>query len=382
VYAVSDKFLNYIGASGRIYTVVDLYTTSSSTPTHTNLPVVSGSVQIDRTSDVRGSGSLVIADLAVEIAPLLPVGAEIRIRSGFQYPDGTQELVPLGVFPIEDITFNEGSNNTITIEFFDRGQALADLKPMEGQDLAGMTYGAVLQAALDDTFTGRIGVPSLVVDPSFDVTQKMPGGTKQSGSWLDTIKKVCDALGAEQYMDRDGNLQIVPVPTITPTTPESSAVWTIAVRTNMVEAQRKILRTNSFNAVAITGAKPPEDDPATLGVDESKVDTIFSLQQDTDPTSITFYGGPFGKKILHMENELLLTTLQAEAAALAKLKAVSGLAKTIQFKSLVNTALYASDIILFKYFGGDTELHLIDQITIDFASGEMQGNTRTQELVS
>lgn len=383
MYPVTSKFLQFIGSSGGTLTVVDLYTVDAVTPTSTNLPVVGGTLQFDRTSDIRVSGSIVIADRDLQIAPLLPVGAEIRIRSGFKYPDGTSELVPLGVFVIEDIFFNEGSNNTVTIEFFDRGQALADLKPVTAQDLAGMTYGAVLQAALDDTFQYRIGKPTLLADASFNLAQKMPGGSTVQGSWLDTIKKVCDALGAEQYMDRDGNLVIGIIPTITPTTPTTAAVWNISVRENMVEAQRKILRTNSYNAVAVDGAKPPEDDPATPGIDESKVDAIFSVQYDLNAASTTYFNGKFGKRILRINNELLLTNTAAAAAALTKLAAVSGLAKTIQFKSLWNPAVTASDIILFEYFDSTTnELHLIDQVTFDFASGEMSGNTRSQELVS
>src|SRR5580698_9828122 len=74
------------------------------------LRVFYGQVIVDQTNVIRRSCSQVkMVDPTGSITPsdpsepLFPDGAEIQIFHGIQYPDGTQEVVSLGVFLIEEV---------------------------------------------------------------------------------------------------------------------------------------------------------------------------------------------------------------------------------------------------------------------------------------
>ena len=373
MYTVSENFLGSVRQSGRRQTVADLYYGTDQTPIVTNLPVANGTVNIDREGDLRRSGNITIASDGLNLNQFLPTGIEIIIRSGFNFYTGTTELVPLGIFRVEDLSFNEGSYNSVDLTFYDRGRALQDVQAIVDNSVAGDTYATVLNHIINYIFINTGIIPTVISD--YDLDLKFPGGTMLDGSYLDTVKKIAESLGGEQYFDVNGDLRIGIIPSVTTATDFSESVWDIDIGETgvLISAGRKTTRANTYNGVGVVGAAVE----GALGNDR-----VFGKAYDTNPLSPTNYNGFFGRRTLKMTNDLLTSNEACANAAQEQLKNLQGLSKQVGFKCLWNPALDVGDKVLFTFLDGTQEIHMIDSLTFDLASGEMTGETRTIQYVT
>lgn len=372
MYDVSENFLGSVRQSGRRKTVADLYYGTSLFPIASDIPVSGGSISIDREGDIRRSGNLQIADDQLNLNLFLPTGIEVVIRSGFNFYTGTEELVPLGIFRVEDLSFNEGEQNSVTVSFFDRGRAMQDVVNLVDKNVAGLTFQTVLTEIVDHVFINTGTVPQIISE--YDLEQQFPGGTVLNGTYLDTVKKIAEALAGEQYFDVNGNLNIGTIPSITTATSPTEAVWNVDVGATgvLVKAGRKTTRSGTYNGVGVFGATVD---------DNAGDDRVFGKAYDMNPLSPTFYDGFFGRRTLRINNDLLTSNDACVLAAEAQLKNLQGLAKRITFTSLWNPALDVGDIVLFTFLDGSTEIHMVDSLNFDLASGEMTGETRTTQYI-
>jgi hypothetical protein len=339
----------------------------------TDIPVSGGSITADRTSDIRRSGNVTLAADGLDVNDFLPVGTEIRIRSGFALYSGRTEMVPLGVFRTEDVSYNEGASNTIGISFYDRAKAHQDVIVMIALNLAGIQVDEVINFYNDYTF-GHTGlVPSIIIDDSFNQNQYMPGGTRGTGNHLEIVSRIAELFGGEQYFDINGDHVFGRIPSVTPDLTAADTVWDIDVGETgvLIEAARKVTRANTVNAVGVYGSI----------IDPLLGDRVYSEVFDNYALSPTFYNGKFGRKTKTISNDLLTTSDQCSVVAYEQLKNHQGLAKSIQFKSLWNPALDVGDLVLFTFLDGSQEIHLIDSLSLDLASGEMSGQTRSVQYI-
>jgi hypothetical protein len=105
VYPVSDRFLKAIVSSHAPVTEVTLFRTDGRVET---LPHTGGSVTVDRGNAIRRSCSVTVDDLS--LIPRTPAdklsvyGARLRITRGVDYGNGQRELVPVGLFRIDEIS--------------------------------------------------------------------------------------------------------------------------------------------------------------------------------------------------------------------------------------------------------------------------------------
>lgn len=373
MYAVTDKFLEAIRYTGDRKTVVDLYPGTGATPILRNLPVVSGSISVDRTSDNRRSGSVVIGDSAL-LRTLEPWGIEFGIRMGVVYPGGAEELVPLGRFRIEEEKWKEGANSNISITFFDRTQALSDTRHLTDKDYSGKLARNIVQEVLDASFpftTG--GPPQCFVSsdlPNYDL--RLPGGSTYDGTHWETIKKIAEALGGEAFFDLVGDLHVVKTPSLDPYTDTNLAVWTVDAGEGgvMVSADRGVSRSDTYNGVAVYGAN------ATEGKTR-----VYAAVYDTTPNSPTNYNSWFGKKTIRVENQALTTVDQCYKSAIQLLKNYGGLSRSVDFQSLANVALDVGDIVIVRYLDSTQELHIIDSMSIALGGGAFTCHTRAIQYV-
>lgn len=374
MYPVSQTFLSAIRAGSYTFTAVaDVYFNGAYV---TTVPVTSGSVTVDRTASIRRSCNITIGDASFvptyANSPLAPYGAELRLRAGIQYQNGTQELAALGAFRIESVDWDESAGSLPQVTGQDRSKALDDADFLASTDLSGR--GA--QASITSLVTQVLSVPVLIDTSLVDVT--LPGGSVFDSGRLSAIATLCKSMGAEGYFDVYGNFVVVPVPALTRNNTSGDAVWTIDAGPTgvLVAAKRGVSRTGVYNAVAISGS-------STLSA------TPIGYAADTDSRSPTYWGPasalpfgpftptPFGQVVLHETNALLTTTQQCTVAAQARLNDLLGLARSLDFKCPVNPALMEGDIINVQYLDGTSELHIVDKLSIPLGPGEYTGSTRT-----
>lgn len=384
---VSARFLSAIRGSYAPITTVDVWYDQALVVA--NIPIVDGTITVDRTSKTRRSGTCIIGDPTFfptfANSPLAPYGAELNIKQGISYPDGTREMVSLGWFRIEDVyqeTAPGQSNGGLPIvDFYDRSQAVIDAGFLDPLDRSGWDIVQLLANLIQSVVPyAKVNIPGSLGDGT------VPGGTVFDTDRWDAVTTCAGYLNAECYFDAAGIAQVVPIPNITQATTVASAVWTMDASTQaaiaaggsstgvLVEAQRTVTRDSVYNAVSAYGAATGSGTPPV------------GYACDTDPRSPTYYGpsatgnpqGPFGAATYRYTNNLITTTAQAQAAAAAQLQNYLGLARSLSFTVCPNPALEAGDILNVVYPDGKTELHLLDTFTIPLGPSEQfTGTTRS-----
>lgn len=383
MYPVSPNFLGSIVRSGRRKVVADLYYGSKYIPLLRDIPVVEGSINIDRNSRNRRSGQITIGDPdlypnLMDYTGLEPYGSEMAIRCGVVYPDGTEELVPMGIFLITDVASEDSSGGLPQITLFDRAQRVFDTSTHVTDGGPQKFAGKSINVALPEVIT--YSAPGWPTDPLFRCTVDsslneviIPGGylAGETDRWA-ICEDMATAIGGEVYFDVLGEAVVVPPPSIDQTTTVADAVWEITPDTgdglgNLLSINRNLTRENTYNAVVVVGATPEEGKAQPIGI-------AFDLAAQ----SKTNWNGLFGKKTLRISNQILTTNSQCLKAAQAQLKNVLGLSKHVHFNALFNPALDGGDIVNVVFPNGDFELHLIDSLSFSFGSNwSMGAQTRT-----
>lgn len=343
------------------------------------LPVVDGSVSIDRTASIRRQCTITIGDPSFvplyADSPIAPYGAELKIFVGVRFMDGSDEQVPLGVFRIQDVDWSEDQGSLPTVKAFDRSKAIDDAKLLMPYDASGRSGKAVLTYLVSSVIDADV----LISDTLRDYT--LPGGSVFDSDRWSAVQSIANGMGADVYFDVYGNCIVTPIPEITNNTEESSAVWVIdhGATGVLVSAQRTVSRTGVYNAVAAQGVSSNGEGSPPIGF---AADTDVRSPTYWGPASALPYGPyektPFGQSVYRYTNNLLTTTQHCNTAARGQLANFLGLAKGLSFSCVPNPALDAGDIILVTYPSGGQELHLIDKLDIPLgAGGDFGGSTRS-----
>lgn len=375
MYPISEKLAAALRRSFRLKCTVEVWYDGNPVAT---LPVHDGSVTVDRTSSTRRSVDLTIASpdfvpLYVN-SPLAPYGAELRVFSGIVFMDGSDEQVPLGVFRIESVDWEEESGSFPAVKGYDRSKGVIDAKFLMPYDASGRSAFAVLAALVTDVVDCDVLIDPVLRD------YVIPGGSVFDSERWDAVQSIAAGMGAEAYFDVYGNLVVTAIPEIAQDTSHDTAVWAVDHGEDgvLVSAQRGVTRSGVYNAVAATGATSDSDEAPPIG-----------FAADTDPRSPTYWGPatalpygpytptPFGQAVMRYSNNLLTTTSQCETAARGQLANSLGLARSLSFGCVPNPALDAGDLILVVYLNDQAELHLIDTLDIPLAGGDFGGTTRT-----
>lgn len=147
-----------------------------------------------------------------------------------------------------------------------------------------------------------------------------------------------------------------------------SPVWLIdtGARGVMVEAEEALDRTGVYNGVLVVGQNRATDIP------------VSALVYDSDFTSPTRWGGPFGEVVRVEQSSAVQTVGQAQAAAEALLDKKLGLTRSLVITIAPNPALEAGDIVDIAFVDGRRERHVIDALALDLGpEGAQQLTTRS-----
>lgn len=309
------------------------------------VPVIDGEVTADSRSQVRRTARVTVDPTQWPADPgasLSPLGAEVQIDRGIVLASGATEWVPLIAGPVQtaERTLPTGA---VEITVADRSQSVADNRFDSPQTtVANATYVAEITRLITET---QSWYPVLDLTGS---TAICPQTTIDRERWSEGIEKLADAIGAEVFCRADGYFVIRPQPVIT-----ADPVWTIASGQTgtLVSARQKRDREGVYNKVVASGQRSDGTAPVSASV------------QDTDTTSMTFYGGAFGKKPRFYTSPMLTTVGQCTATATSLLARATGAAADITLGAVPNPALDCGDVILAQLPQGRREKHIIDQIT-------------------
>ncbi len=368
MYATSSLFDSRIKQGGMRKTVVDIY--YNNILVASDLPVSSGTIRADRTADMRRTGSLALTDESLipslQAGGILePYGTEFKVKSGIVYPNGTSEMIPLGVFVLDKTNWQESEGPLPSVELVDRSMIM--IRAQIGPSLGAS--GKVASAFLNQIFAYFWPELTITYDPAINQAVRVPGGvTFDNGNHWDIMNQMASLMGGEFYFNNDGNPVCSPFPDFDELTTVNDAVYHVAAGETMVNAARSVSREDVYNSVYVVG-QSSNSGPIPIG-------HVFN----NDPASPTYREGPFRKMGIRIENNLLTTATQCRVFAQNELLKYRRLARTLSVDTLTNPALQEGDIIQVTYLEAETEPALVQSIDFPLADGTMNIDCAIQRL--
>jgi hypothetical protein len=351
MYSVSDRFLKAIVEDHTPITEVKLFRTDGSVET---LEHTGGSVSVDRGSRTRRTCTVTSAD--VSLIPRTPAdklavyGATLRISRGVQFSDGAKELVPLGVFRIDEID-GDPDEGPVTISGKSLEVVVADDRFTEPYRASGLAVGAIealIQRSIPDAalVAGAGVVDAAIGARTWDV----------EGNPWEAVTEIAAAIGCDVYADPDGVFTIAPLPDLLTVTP----AWSIDAgeRGAYISANRGMSVDGVHNGILARGENT-----------ESGSAPVSALVVDTDPGSPTYWDGPFGHRPDFYSSSTLLTESQCISAATLLLRAAKAPNASADITALPNPALESGDVIRVAYPDGMKELHQVASLGISLEVG-------------
>lgn len=335
------------------------------------------SVSIDVTAANRRSCSLTLIDvdgILIPVVPNSPLGLvnEISLSRGIRLPDGTVELVALGIFGIQTaVETGNPAGPAITVTGIDRSKRL-DVNLSHGISFAaGTTFDVVISGLADAS--------GVTYDKTFDptvVATTTPALVFNAGDNIwQHLQTAASSIGCWAYFDTSGVLTVVPVPD-----PDGQPIdWAY-------EHGAQAMFDQTQRALALEdGSGKAYSHAVILSSVHGSSTPLRSDAFDTNPASPTYYLGPFGDRPIFdtSAGPYVATQAQADAAAAALLRRNYGLLERVTLQAAPNPALTGGDVVLIVDPNTDTNgVYITESFTVPlFAQGgKMSVVARSRQL--
>jgi hypothetical protein len=364
---VPDRFLSALRGSHRAVSqafVVAAGQTGTS-PTGTELAVISGDVQLDAGADIRGTVALTVdgtgAFPTAAGDPLAPYGRELFVRRGIAFGGGAIEWVSLGYFRINSAEQDDAPDGPIRLAGQDRMGGIVKARLIAPVQFAATdTYGDVVDQLVTEVY------PAAVIEWD-DTTDTDPIGRAliAEEDRFAFLNELVTGLGKIWFFDHRGHLVIKDVPD------PGDPVWEVDSGENgvMIDMGREISDEGVYNAVVVTGEALDTEAPPS------------AVAYDNNPASPTYWEGDFGKVPRFYSSSFITTEAQAQTTANALLRTTLGVPYNVDFQVIANAALEPWDPITVRLHNR-AETHVLNRLTVPLSAGQaMTAETREQTLV-
>lgn len=349
MYPVSARFLQRIVEDHAPITDVVLFRTDGSVE---HLDHEGGTVSVDRGSQCRRTCSVTVPDPG--LIPRTPAdklavyGARLRISRGVQYSDGSQELVPIGVFRLDEAS-GDADEGPATLNGKSLECIIADDKfttPYRASGTAVAAITALIQRSIPDAIVTSTAADAAIGARTWDI---------EADPWA-AVLELGAAIGAEVYCNADGEFVIAELPDLATATP----VWSVAAGEGgaYIAASRGMTSDKVYNGVLARGENT-----------EANIAPVSSLVVDNDPSSPTYWSGNFGHRPTFYSSSTLITTGACTAAATLLLRSAQAPNASADITSLPNPALEPGDVLRVVYPDGSKELHQVASFSIPLDIG-------------
>lgn len=322
------------------------------------VPVADWEVTCDRSSKTRRTLRATLGDVPAGLTGLSVYGAVVQLDVGIDYGDGTRELLPVGRFRLDERdTARPGAGSTIT--GYGLEQAVQDARFLTPRTASGPSAVGLITTLIQEVIPGS----PVITRASRDMTVRQVTWDRERWDAIDgTDASLARAIGAEVYADGRGRFIIANVPTLA-----DRPVWTVREGPGGVKVSESASETAAgvYNIVVASG--DGTDGTAPVGP---------VIAYDDDPTSPTYWQGPFGPRPRFYSSPLLTTAAAAQSASRSVLADSLGIVRSLSFESLTHPGLEPGDIVAVEREGGRLEPHLIDRLTLS-ATAAMRCETRT-----
>lgn len=338
--------------------------TTATQGTISDLPIHDGTIQVSSTQIVRRNCTLEINPAlwpASVYDPLSPISSEITVDYGVLVRGGF-EWIPVFTGPIQRAKRKFGTG-LVTIEAAGREQRVVeDRMDAPAQTVAGATVVAEITRLIQES------IPGATVIDTTGSSATAAQITIDLERWRDGVEVLANAIGAEVYADAAGRFIIRSQPVLSGA---QSPVLIIAAgdEGTLVDGDEDLTREAVYNRVIVEGVRSDGTPP------------VRAVVSDTDTSSPTFYGGPFGRKPRRYVSPLLTTVGMCTTAGQALLARAKGMQSAIVLESVPHPGLEGGDIVQANLPDGRRQLHIVGAFNLPLKPGPVQRITsRSLEL--
>jgi hypothetical protein len=325
VWPTTDAYLEALLAGSRTWTtkVEVLYAGQIVT---TLSVVVDGAVSIDEVA-VRRSLDMTLVDPDGTLTPadardlLAPKGTEIRIYKGLMV-NGAIEEVPLGVFGVtKPVVSAHNPGTQVKITAFDR---VDSVRLHRFEVPWHISAGTLTTDAIGDIITSRLNCPVRVTSTGNTTNEVVYD--ELSDPW----KAVQDLAAADSlvaYFDPLGTAVIAPEGET-----DTGITYQPGEQSMLLKTERSIESDRTYSGV-IVKAEHPDAEPIRVVV------------WDENPSSPTYWQGPFGKRPYGFSSPLITTVDMATEAANTILARVSQMRQEARFTTVGHPGHDVGDVV-------------------------------------
>lgn len=336
-----------------------------------------GSVDVDETAAVLRSCTLNFApdedDELLKLIPLLggplePTGVEAHVYTDLLLPDGTLEVIGQGVFGLRSPQASDNGAPIASATGRDRSQRLIDAELTAPYDIPS---GVNIATAIHDLFDS--GVPGLTyagfdeASTGFSTTATLhfADGDKR---WDRGVEMAASA-GRELRFQPDGSLLLRPVPD----TSTDQPTWNyVDGPDNLADEVSQTLDADQTYSHAAVLSQPLDGSPPF------RADAF-----DNDPTSPTFFQGPFGDRVVRLVSSFIGSQEQANEAAAALLRRKRGLLENVTLTAAPIVAHEDADVIYLKRDSlGIDAFYVLSKFAIPLGPAVMSFTTRSRRVTT
>jgi hypothetical protein len=338
-WPVTDRFLLALTTSHEVVSRFDVL--HDGEVVRSGLPVAAGRVTLSETSKIRRTLDLIVtrtdgqggSDLAPrDVDDLLsPFGTELAVYSGVRTAEGTDELVPVGVFGVTEANV-QGAYDGVRVQGDDRGHAVEAARFITARQISSTSTAVEAITNLLQEVNDAWEVYDLTGD-----TSRAAAAVYERDRW-EAINALADSIGAEVVPDPAGRWLIRPVATV-PTLADvdtaladgSPQVWEFAAGDGgaLVDLGTSLSSEGVYNAV-VAIAEPEQGAPPITA----------TAYVTTGPLA---WGGPFGKRPRFYASPVLRTLAQCQSAAVSLLPRASAFARSLRPVVTPNPAVDVGD---------------------------------------
>lgn len=322
-YVVTDRYRRAVSESHERVVKVEVLLAGTDDPIDLDLGLIDGVVSCDAQNVTQRTATLTVVDIsgtldAATAEQLLnPFTAELRISGGVRYPDGTEDVFPLGTLPVTELHIGEDSG-ALTFEMTLMDRSIRAQRPF------GRPYVIAAGTALEVAIRDLIWTQAPLMPLDFPVTGYVTPQLilpESSTPWEEAAKLALLA-GYTLHVNPVG----VGVMSTYAVAASSVAQWRFeeGSRSTFWNPKKSLFGGLVANHIIVRS----KSNAAIMG-------EAF----DADPASPSYVGGPYRDQVKVVIDERVTTIEQAQRAAEALLVEELGPATVIPVESVPNAAL-------------------------------------------
>lgn len=259
-----------------------------------DVPLATGSINTDRSSNIRYQATAEMGMYPWDSLPLAADGTRIRLYYGLDSL-GTKEFAQVGEYQVFDIARTNRGSLKLTLKGLE--QFLIEAQFVRPRTPA---YGVSTISAISDLIHEVLPTAQIVALNSTDRLVQATGAWDKD-RWA-AIDQLAKSINCEVFCGADGHFYIVDLPDI----PSLVGQYQLDGGPNgvMITEDRTSTRDTVYNAVSVSANSSDQTVPP-----------LWAWSYDSDPTSRTYFYGPYGQRVRFYSSQFFTTVAQCQAYA-------------------------------------------------------------------